>query len=1174
MSTSIYTKPIYSASTIIHPESASEHDVSAKSKAEADSGLFAPKDSISQTIEKTKSASEWLETVLTPTTRKGVSTIKKEIKEEFNTSHDLSSSEDTQKEIKLEDLTKLVQDVRVDFMNLDSPNDDEPIIVQDESNEEVYTEKVQPEEPKETEDASASHPPSLKTIQIQKLTNQLTKLLVKSLQPELSKILSTHDFSGSLPTELKELPSKFTELTGEVKDLKKHVKSIQAKIKTLDALPSLLNRVTEALNKFAQVIESASTKAGDKGVPSAGPADIKPAEGEKNTQQATISQLFQKRAAKDAEKANLNNQQPIPTTTLGSESDSDDTIHLTGFMVESSKKKKLKKFDFVTEGGDHVHLTEEQIKEQKRIEESAKAEAAKHKVEVRRKELVDLLVPDVVSKKGPITLKVHREDDTYEVILNFKASDFHLVEWKEVVQACPNRTGKGWTTIYGKIKTRMDYLHQTEAELGIDLNKPLSEKDLLDKMNELAMKKRKHADDIHDYFRANKRLKSPVQYEDHPTRTVLNEPVLEHRWTKDHPLEQVIGNPSQSIRTRHQLKTDGEMCMFALTMSRTEPKNIKEAMADSAWIEAMKEELHQFARLDGYSQQEGIDIEESFASVARLEAVRLFIAYAAHKSFTVYQMDIKTTFLYGPLKEEVYVNQPDGFVDPHHPDKVYHLKKALYGLKQAPRVWYDELSNFLVSKEFSKGSIDPTLFITKKGEDILLVQIYVDDIIFDSTNPKLLKRFKKLMHIKLEMSMMGELKFFLGIQIYQSLRGIFINQAKYTQEILKKHAGRLRSRTALQCLQQKSSMYLNLRAALKFYEPEEAPSEAEELQSLGSRVPLIGEEFEAFEPSVAEAMALSNSAFRKRYRSSYETPSPLSSPTLPVRKRYRGTSELILDTNSEGDELGDKDHGLDDESHSLEDKGLGLEEEEAVPKGQQQAVPVVGIAASEPLGLGYEALRHRELVVGEDQAPSTFEVGQSSRSVLEQQGAERVSAFRQPTLDTWVDPKDGSVYTDISAYVPLAAPIQTSSSPEWSLGSLPVSPPSSVVPSPIASLVATSTATISVDEDQFIEVGAQLELHGSILHDHTQRLDALPPTLVADIDRDVRELYIRSGAVRDEIFSQRACYTRLADMSQARYEDHRLIHDMLVQQAAWLHELQEMRGRVTVLEQKRSRREQ
>ncbi|GKF09778.1 retrovirus-related pol polyprotein from transposon TNT 1-94, partial [Tanacetum coccineum] len=170
-----------------------------------------------------------------------------------------------------------------------------------------------------------------------------------------------------------------------------------------------------------------------------------------------------------------------------------------------------------------------------------------------------------------------------------------------------------------------------------------------------------------------------------------------------------------------------------------------------------------------------------------LEAIRLFVVYVAHKSFPIYQMDVKTAFLNGPLKKEVYVNQPDRFVDPHHPDKVYRLKKALYGLKQAPRAWYDELSNFLVSKGFSKGSIDPTLFITKKGEDILLVQIYVDDIIFCSTNPKLSKRFEKLMHNKFEMSMIGELKFFLGIQIQQSPRGIFINQAKYAQEILKKH---------------------------------------------------------------------------------------------------------------------------------------------------------------------------------------------------------------------------------------------------------------------------------------------------------------------------------------------------------------------------------------------------
>nr|GEX97476.1 hypothetical protein [Tanacetum cinerariifolium] len=189
----------------------------------------------------------------------------------------------------------------------------------------------------------------------------------------------------------------------------------------------------------------------------------------------------------------------------------------------------------------------------------------------------------------------------------------------------------------------------------------------------------------------------------------------------------------------------------------------------------------------GYAQEEGIDFEESFAPVARLEAVRIFIAYASHKSFPIFQMDVKTTFLNGPLKEEDYVAQPDGFVDPDHPEKVYRLRKALYGLKQAPRAWYDELSKFLTSKGFTKGTIDLTLVTIRYEEDILLVQICVDDIIFDSTNPKYSKRFEKLRHSRFEMSLMGEMKFFLGLQIHQSPHGIFINQAKYTFKILHKH---------------------------------------------------------------------------------------------------------------------------------------------------------------------------------------------------------------------------------------------------------------------------------------------------------------------------------------------------------------------------------------------------
>nr|GFA09331.1 retrovirus-related Pol polyprotein from transposon TNT 1-94 [Tanacetum cinerariifolium] len=187
----------------------------------------------------------------------------------------------------------------------------------------------------------------------------------------------------------------------------------------------------------------------------------------------------------------------------------------------------------------------------------------------------------------------------------------------------------------------------------------------------------------------------------------------------------------------------------------------------------------------GYAQEEGINFEESFAPVARLEAVRIFIAYAAHKSFPIYHMDIKTAFLNGLLKEKVYVAQPDEFVNPDHLEKVYRLRKALYGLKQALRAWYDELSQFLLSKCFTKGTIDLTLFTIRYEEDILLVQIYVDDIIFGSTKPKFSKRFKNLMHSRFEMSLMGEIKFFLGLQIHQSPRGIFINQAKYALEILK-----------------------------------------------------------------------------------------------------------------------------------------------------------------------------------------------------------------------------------------------------------------------------------------------------------------------------------------------------------------------------------------------------
>ncbi|GJR74028.1 retrovirus-related pol polyprotein from transposon TNT 1-94 [Tanacetum coccineum] len=189
----------------------------------------------------------------------------------------------------------------------------------------------------------------------------------------------------------------------------------------------------------------------------------------------------------------------------------------------------------------------------------------------------------------------------------------------------------------------------------------------------------------------------------------------------------------------------------------------------------------------GYGQEEGIYFEESFAPVARLEVVRIFVAYAAHKNFLIFQMDVKIAFLNGLLKEEVFVQQPDGFVDPDFPNHVYRLKKALYGLKQAPGAWYDKLYSFLIKHHFTKGIVDPKLFTRRHGDDILLVQIYVDNIIFGSTKPVFAKRFEKLMKDNFEMSMIGEMTFFLRLQVYQSPRGIFICQSQYTMDILKKH---------------------------------------------------------------------------------------------------------------------------------------------------------------------------------------------------------------------------------------------------------------------------------------------------------------------------------------------------------------------------------------------------
>ncbi|GJV45650.1 putative ribonuclease H-like domain-containing protein [Tanacetum coccineum] len=248
-------------------------------------------------------------------------------------------------------------------------------------------------------------------------------------------------------------------------------------------------------------------------------------------------------------------------------------------------------------------------------------------------------------------------------------------------------------------------------------------------------------------------------------------------------------------RTNHK---DYQNCLFACFLSQIEPKKVTQALTDPSWIEAMQDELLQFrlqkvwrlvdlpkgkhaigtkwvyrnkkdergivvrnkARLvaQGYTQEEGIDYDEVFAPVARIEAIRLFLAYASFMGFIVYQMDVKSAFLYGTIEEEVYVCQPPGFEDPQFPDKVYKVEKALYGLHQAPRAWYETLSTYLLENGFRRGTIDKTLFIKKDKGDILLVQVYVDDIIFGSTKKSLCTEDD----------------------------GIFISQDKYVADILKK----------------------------------------------------------------------------------------------------------------------------------------------------------------------------------------------------------------------------------------------------------------------------------------------------------------------------------------------------------------------------------------------------
>ncbi|GJX64119.1 putative ribonuclease H-like domain-containing protein [Tanacetum coccineum] len=223
------------------------------------------------------------------------------------------------------------------------------------------------------------------------------------------------------------------------------------------------------------------------------------------------------------------------------------------------------------------------------------------------------------------------------------------------------------------------------------------------------------------------------------------------------------------------------------TTIQEEPKKVIHALKDPSWIEAMQEELLQFKLVaQGYTQEEGIDYDEVFSPVARIEAIRLFLAYASFKDFVMYQMDVKSVFLYGKIEKEVYVCQPPGFNDPNFPDRVYKVEKALYGLHQAPRAWYETLSTYLLDYGFQRGKINKILFIKRHKGDILLVQVYVDDIIFGSTKKELCIAFEKLMHEKFQMSSMGELTFFLGLQVKQKKDDVFISQDIYIAKILKK----------------------------------------------------------------------------------------------------------------------------------------------------------------------------------------------------------------------------------------------------------------------------------------------------------------------------------------------------------------------------------------------------
>jgi hypothetical protein len=250
---------------------------------------------------------------------------------------------------------------------------------------------------------------------------------------------------------------------------------------------------------------------------------------------------------------------------------------------------------------------------------------------------------------------------------------------------------------------------------------------------------------------------------------------------RDHPINSILGEIHKGVTTRFRV---AHFCEYYSFVSSIEPYMIEDALRDLDWVVAMQEELNNFTRNEvwhlvtcpnqnvvgvkwvfrnkqdehgvvtrnkarlvakGYSQVEGLDFDETYTPVARLESIRILLAYATYHGFKLYQMAVKSAFLNGPIKEEVYVEQPPGFEDIEYPNHVYKLSKALYGLKQAPRAWYECLRDFLITNDFKVGKADPTLFTKTIAKDLFICQIYVNDIIFGSTNKSTCEEFSRIM---------------------------------------------------------------------------------------------------------------------------------------------------------------------------------------------------------------------------------------------------------------------------------------------------------------------------------------------------------------------------------------------------------------------------------------------